>query len=1024
MFGFACSLLSQNSNDYYIQKKLYTYVDGLPGRTVRSIIQDSKGFIWFITNNGLSRFDGKSFKVFTQQTDGLYNNNISSITSDKCGGIIISYFSDKLNYTISREHIDVIDVNTLKLKTLKEHYKTVPFMEGDVSEIRPDPDEGNVLYFLKPFYNIQVETFVNAKVWRLDEHGKFTQKKINAVKTISFIRDKKKITPIIVPYSFSMGLKNHAVFIFEDSSMICRQGYGASIIMKDNAGGYVLSYTDSLATKFFYFSNHYFITEINPNDSNYPQFVFDTNVQYVTLRQDYTGVVFRQNNILYLYRNKNELITLVDSTDSEKIRKAQVLSVFRDNIGNYWLSTSEGALKVTIKQKKFHHLFTSKQIPFGLNNSTRGFYRNKDGLLVASFDFIGIKGVDTTNLIKNYYNFNFCEINNTLWVAANDLETHDLQLKRKERKQPPILGEFWTLYPIDSSKLLFGGTSGFGIYDIKTNALQLVDTGNFRKPGITYKFFEYKDNIIAVAGNGIYTISKQGKIISCYNKYHKDVLKRLAPEDLNDVYIDKNDIFWICTAFDGLYCWDRKNNKLDQFGIEHGFLSMTHYRIEEDDFNNLWISTEFGLAKFNKKIKRAKIYTQEDGVSHNEFNRVSSFKDDDGTLYFGGMNGVTFFNPKDFYEEENKQDFPFVVNNLSLYNQNTNMTEDFTGMFNGNYQIVLGGVTLNATLEVALLDLEDRIHTYAYQIEGLDKEWNYIKDGLIKINNLPYGKYKLRVKAQCLNGLWNKTEINIPIIVPTPFHRTWWFIGTVVIGVIVLVVLFTKQHAKTLQKQNEKLELTVKNRTTELRVSLAEQIALLQEVHHRVKNNLQFIAAMLKMQINAIKDESNKAVLKETSRRINAMSLVHEMLYSKDKLEFVSMKEYLKELVSKLNEMIYDNHEPIKFNLSIDDVTFNINDCVSIGMVTSEIISNAIKYAMSYKHQLVIEISLKHHITAKQMIYIIKDNGSGLLTDSDQSGLGMRLIDIFSRQMEAEYKRENDNGLKYTFTIPNQKHEK
>ncbi len=172
------------------------------------------------------------------------------------------------------------------------------------------------------------------------------------------------------------------------------------------------------------------------------------------------------------------------------------------------------------------------------------------------------------------------------------------------------------------------------------------------------------------------------------------------------------------------------------------------------------------------------------------------------------------------------------------------------------------------------------------------------------------------------------------------------------------------------------------------------------------------------MQINSIKDESNQVVLKETSRRISAMSLVHEMLYNKEKSATISAKDYLGELVSKLNELVYDNRTPITFHLSIEDVKFDINNCVAIGMITSEIISNAIKYAFVDSLNPAISLSLNFDSAQKNIVFSIQDNGIGLISNSNTSGLGLRLIDIFSRQLEAEYDSKNDYGLKYTFTIP------
>ena len=181
---------------------------------------------------------------------------------------------------------------------------------------------------------------------------------------------------------------------------------------------------------------------------------------------------------------------------------------------------------------------------------------------------------------------------------------------------------------------------------------------------------------------------------------------------------------------------------------------------------------------------------------------------------------------------------------------------------------------------------------------------------------------------------------------------------------------------------------------------------------------------MLKMQLNTIEDEGNQKILKEISRRINAMSLVHEMLYNKEKLEYISLKEYVSELVAKLKELVYDTDEPIEFKLDIDDVKFNINNCVAIGMITSEIISNAIKYAFSDTPNPIIKIKLKYEVSEHKIFYSISDNGKGLGSNQNKTGLGLRLIDIFSRQMEAEYETSNNAGLMYIFKIPYEINEK
>lgn len=210
-----------------------------------------------------------------------------------------------------------------------------------------------------------------------------------------------------------------------------------------------------------------------------------------------------------------------------------------------------------------------------------------------------------------------------------------------------------------------------------------------------------------------------------------------------------------------------------------------------------------------------------------------------------------------------------------------------------------------------------------------------------------------------------------------------------------------------------------------LKIKNEEKDALVQEVHHRVKNNLQLINAIMKMQMNAIQDETNKIALNETSRRIVSMALVHEMLYTKDASELILIKDYLFELVEKLKELVIDKNRPIQFELELNpEIKFNITNSVSIGIITSEIISNAIKYAFHNTGYPQISIKLFKDSTGKIITFIVKDNGSGLAASETQSGLGTRLIDIFSRQMEAEYKINNENGLGYEFKIPYVAHDK
>ena len=173
------------------------------------------------------------------------------------------------------------------------------------------------------------------------------------------------------------------------------------------------------------------------------------------------------------------------------------------------------------------------------------------------------------------------------------------------------------------------------------------------------------------------------------------------------------------------------------------------------------------------------------------------------------------------------------------------------------------------------------------------------------------------------------------------------------------------------------------------------------------------------MQLNTIDGEANKVYLKETSRRINTMSLVHEMLYTKDDSGYILLKDYMTELVDKLKDLIYNNEESVKFEMNIDNgIKFNISNSVAIGIITSEVVSNAIKYAFDGIKEPTVHLDLHHTENENHISYTIRDNGNGMDHKNKGTGLGSRLINIFARQLDAEYEVTSKNGVAYSFRIP------
>lgn len=227
-------------------------------------------------------------------------------------------------------------------------------------------------------------------------------------------------------------------------------------------------------------------------------------------------------------------------------------------------------------------------------------------------------------------------------------------------------------------------------------------------------------------------------------------------------------------------------------------------------------------------------------------------------------------------------------------------------------------------------------------------------------------------------------------------QRMYYFIATLLalMSIIIYLLIRINRSHSALKERNK------------------EKDALIQEIHHRVKNNLQFISSLMNMQINSSTNEVEIYTLNDASRRIKAMALVHEMLYTQKEAGGISMKPYMEELISSLNDAVNSDKIPIRFKLDIAEVDFNVSDSIALGMITSELVSNSMKHAFGQVTDPEIRITLSVH--KNEVMFTVRDNGPGLQKeDENKKTMGLRLIDIFSRQLKAKYHLQNENGCKF-----------
>jgi two-component sensor histidine kinase len=190
---------------------------------------------------------------------------------------------------------------------------------------------------------------------------------------------------------------------------------------------------------------------------------------------------------------------------------------------------------------------------------------------------------------------------------------------------------------------------------------------------------------------------------------------------------------------------------------------------------------------------------------------------------------------------------------------------------------------------------------------------------------------------------------------------------------------------------------------------------LIAEIHHRVKNNLQYVRSMLEMQLSIVAEEKDKHNLEDVSRRIQAMSLVHEMLYNKEETTGINLSEYLNQLFQYLLIGFSSSNQP-KLQIAIPPIEVSISEATSLGIVCAELFNNSVKYAfINHPNPLfVLDVALNQDT----IILLVKDNGENFSVpsnsqDKNRQKLGLRIIDIFARQLKATYQIDKEKGYRF-----------
>lgn len=313
-------------------------------------------------------------------------------------------------------------------------------------------------------------------------------------------------------------------------------------------------------------------------------------------------------------------------------------------------------------------------------------------------------------------------------------------------------------------------------------------------------------------------------------------------------------------------------------------------------------------------------------------------------------------------------------------------------------------------LEIAILNnnKEDALN-YSNQLAMVNDEIKkqYTDQRLLRIKT----EYDIEKKDLKIRLLDSENELKDLEISKSRRNVVYAMIGLALLTLMSFLLYITLRNRKRSQR-----ELQEKN--NQISKALADKELLLKEIHHRVKNNLQVVSSLLGLQSEYIKDASALSAINEGRNRVRSMSLIHQNLYKENNLKGIGMKSYLEKLISGLFDTYNINEDKIKLNLSIQDIDLDVDTVVPLGLITNELVSNALKHAFKTKKEGIISVSLQEK--GETLELIVNDNGDGLgerEINEEIESFGYQMIYAFKDKLNADLDVNDAHGTSVKLSI-------
>jgi signal transduction histidine kinase/ligand-binding sensor domain-containing protein/DNA-binding response OmpR family regulator len=912
------SVMSFAQNSKQLSFRELTVAEGLSQNSVVSITQDSTGYMWFATQDGLNKYDGRQFTFFNKQFE-----DVTRPTYSKLGKLYVDRSSDL--WIISNSgSLEKLNSKTQKFTSISSIYNASVIFQNKK----------------KHYY---IGTYGNG-LYKIDHKTK---------DTLQVFQDQFK------------DLNTYDILEFNNSSYIASSTHLfkienndlKTVAVENNATNFsTLTVSNDKTIWLGSFSNGLFYKSEDSNifkKYKHPDLASILNIQDILIDSNNQLWIATYGDGLYIIDyKKNKVSHFTENKNNPyALQYNDVLCLYQDYTGTVWLGTDGAGLSYYDEHLTKFNVITNNQTPKNTPvDVIRGITYDKTKTM-----WLGTsgKGLTSINLDNNNYKtyttqnsalasnriMSLLSDNNNLWIGH---QGEGLQIKEASgdfKTIEPFYNEtIWKILKYNQNQFwICTRDSGVFLYDENKGIINHFTTHNSNLTSNNIRTIERGNNNdiwIGSENNGLFLLDLKTQIIKSIKQ---------VPDKIKSLYFNDK-VLWIGTNGNGLKSYNTIRNDIETYTIESGLSNNVIYAILPDEKGNLWLSSNKGITQFNikhKQLKHIKNYTENSGLQSFEFNTGAYFKAQDGTLFFGGLEGVNWFSPGDLTSNQVKP--KTVISSFEIFNKKLTMIPEATFQHNQN----------TMTFMLASLHFsEPSKNLYRYKLLNHDTDWTTPSfNNVAHYTNLPPNTYTFLATSSNYEGIWNKTPTTYSFEISKPWFKTdiaYISYGLLLLsGVFAIYSYFRFKWKLETQVRLEHAESKRLKQLDEFKTNLYTNIT------HEFRTPLTLISGPIDHQLSkeTLKPEDRKElnIVKQNANRL--LHLVNQMLdlslIDSGQLRLLveegNLNILLRQIVAAFQYKADD--KDILITTAIKNLTHVWFDVDLLEKIISNLLSNAIKYA-------------------------------------------------------------------------------